>query len=100
MRIENIGTVIAERELDGYDDGAPCKVFVRFGQPFQNESGDSWYCPYSISSPQGERIFYGAGVDSLQALRIAIANVSAELATRYAGFRLKWLNENDLGFSS
>jgi len=100
MSIDNIGTVIAECELDGQDGGAPCKVFVRFGKPFQNENDDSWCCPYSITSPRGERIFYGAGVDSLQALRIALANVSAELTTRYAGFRLKWLNETDLGLFS
>ncbi len=102
MKIENIGTVIAERELDGQENGKPCKVIVRLGKPFLAESGcgSCWYCPYSISSPEGERLFYGAGLDSLQALRIAISMLGSELSTLYADLRLKWAGEDDLGFAS
>jgi hypothetical protein len=97
MKIERIGTIIAERELDGQYNGSLCKVLVRFGKPFQNED-ESWYCPYSVTSPAGERVFYGAGIDSLQALRIAISMVGAELKTVYAELNLKWANGGDLGF--
>jgi hypothetical protein len=104
MKIENIGTVIAERELDGEDNGKPCKVIVRFGKPrrFADEAGDgsSWYCPYSIASPKGERLSYAGGVDSLQALRFAIQKTALELGTSYADLRSKWCGENDLGFGS
>jgi hypothetical protein len=40
MKIENIDTVIAERELEGQDNGKPCKVVVRFGKPIFDQSGD------------------------------------------------------------
>jgi hypothetical protein len=100
MKIEKIGAPIAERELDGQNGGKPCKVVVRFGEPFQDERADSWYCPYSITSPKGERLFYGAGLDSLQALRIAISNVGAELTSVYSDLKLRWADGEDLGFSS
>ena len=38
MKIEKIGTIIAERELDGRYSGKPCKLTVRFGKPFFDES--------------------------------------------------------------
>ncbi|MFI5125609.1 MAG: DUF6968 family protein [Candidatus Acidiferrales bacterium] len=98
MRIEKIETVIAERELDGKRDGSPCKVVVRFGKPVRNEKDGSWCCPYSVISPMGERLFYGAGLDSLQALRIAISNVGAELKTLYSDLKLTWAGDEDLGF--
>jgi len=98
MKIEKIGTVIAERELDGRRNGSPCKVVVRFGKPVRNEKDGSWRCPYSVTSPMGERVFYGAGVDSLQALRIAISNAAAELKTLYSDLNLRWANSEDLGF--
>jgi hypothetical protein len=97
MKIEKIETIIAERELDGRRNGSPCKVFVRFGKPLQSEDA-SWYCPYSVTSPAGERLFYGAGVDSLQAVRSAISNVHAELKTLYSDLELTWVGEEDLGF--
>jgi len=68
MKIEKIGTIFAERELDGRNNGSPCKVVVRLGRPVPNEKDGSWCCPYSVTGPVGERLFYGAGVDSLQAL--------------------------------
>ncbi|MHB8526739.1 MAG: DUF6968 family protein [Candidatus Acidiferrales bacterium] len=97
MKIEKIETVIAEREMDGQYDGSPCKVVVRFGKPFQNEDA-SWYCPYSVTSPASERLFYGVGFDSLQALRIAISNVGAELKTLYSDLKLTRAGDEDLGF--
>ena len=100
MKIESIGVVVAERELEGQGHDKPCKVVVRFGKPVQDEKDGSWYCPYSITSPKGERVFYGAGLDSLQALRIAISNVGAELTTLYSDLDLKWADESDLGFLS
>ena len=100
MRIQNIGTVIAERHLDGVEDGTPCKVVVRLGKPVQNHDDESWYCPYSITTSKSERLFYGAGLDSLQALRIAISMVAAELNTLYSNLQLRWSGEEDLGFAS
>ena len=96
--MEGIGTIIAERYLDGIENGVPCMVLVRFGKPVQKDDDGSWFCPYSITSSKGERLFYGAGLDALQALRIAISMVAAELATRYADLQLRWSGDEDLGF--
>jgi len=98
MKIEKIGTIFAERELDGRNKGSPCKVVVRLGRPVPNEKDGSWCCPYSVTGPVGERLFYGAGVDSLQALRSAISNVGAELKTLYSDLKLTWAGDEDLGF--
>lgn len=100
MRIENIGTVIAERELDGLEDGKPCKITIKFGKPVQLQDDGSWYCPYSITTSNAERLFSGAGLDSLQALRIAISMAGAELATQYPSLQLRWSGDDDLGFGS
>lgn len=100
MKINNIGTVVAERELEGWVDGNPCRIVVRFGKPVRDESDGAWYCPYTIVSPRGERLFYGAGLDSLQALKIAISNAGTELTTLYCDLTLKWAGESDLGFLS
>jgi hypothetical protein len=100
MKVENIGSVIAERQLDGRENGRPCKVVVRFGKPVQDQGDGSWYCPYSVATENGERLFYAAGVDSLQALRIAISMVGSELSTLYSHLELTWGGEGDLGFSS
>jgi hypothetical protein len=100
MKIKDLGTIVAERVLEGQDKGNPCKVIVKIGKPFPDENGEGcWYCPYSIAAGDHERIFYGAGNDSLQALRITISNIGAELSTIYAGLNLTWMGETDLGFS-
>jgi hypothetical protein len=99
-KIRDIGPVIAERHLDGVEDGKPCKVVVRLGKPFPNPDDDSWCCPYSIRTEKSERVFFGAGVDSLQSLRMAISMAGAELTTLFSHLALKWADEDDLGFSS
>jgi hypothetical protein len=97
VEIRSIGAVIAERELDGVEDGKPCKVIVRLGIPFK-ESDGWWICPYSIGSLGGERLRYGAGLDSLQALTLATSMVGAELNALYSDLKLQWAGERDLGF--
>jgi len=96
MKMKEFSAVIAERELDGQFEGKPCKVTIRFGAPQQDESG-SWNCPFSISSPRGELRRYGAGVDSLQALRIALAMAAAQLGALYSDLNLSWDGQDDLG---
>ncbi len=99
MKIADIGVIIAEREIDGYAGDKPCKVVIKIGKPFKEEAdGSCWYCPYSINAPGNDRKFYGAGIDSLQALKLAISNIKAELGSLYSSFRLSWNGETDLGF--
>ena len=46
------------------------------------------------------RELYGARLDSLQALRIAIFKACAELSSVGSDLKLRWADEEDLGFSS
>jgi hypothetical protein len=98
MKIKDLGIVIAERELQGNFNGQPCSIAVKIGKPFMAEDKSWWCCPYSIHTPEEERIFYGAGIDSLQALRIAILNIGAELSTVYSYLKVTWMGETDAGF--
>jgi hypothetical protein len=101
LKIQDIGTMIAERILKGRENGKACTVTIKFGKPFPDEKEeDCWYCPYSISSGSNQRLFYGAGVDSLQALRIAITMAKAELNSKYSHMNLTWMGEQDLGLDN
>jgi len=101
LKIQDIGTTIAERILDGRENDNTCTVTIRFGKPFPDEKEkDCWYCPYSILSGSDQRLFYGAGVDSLQAIRIAISMVKAELNSKYAHMNLTWMGDGDLGLDN
>ena len=100
MKITELGTIIAERELEGHLNEQSCKVTVKIGKPFPDPNDKlCWYCPYSISTPTGEHMLYAAGVDSLQTLRLAIRQIDAELTAFYAELKLTWLGGTDLGFS-
>ena len=100
LKLTNIGALIAERQLEGRENGKECSVIVKIGKPFQDEDNQSsWYCAYSIEVNSTQRLFYAAGVDSLQALRIAISMVETELTTTFRHLDLRWMGENDLGFS-
>jgi hypothetical protein len=100
LDIKELGTIIAERQFAGQENGTPCQIVVRIGKPFPDENQDGcWYCPYSITRASAQRLFYGAGVDSLQALRIAISMVEADLRGRYSDLKLEWMGESDLGLT-
>jgi hypothetical protein len=100
MKLTDIGTVIAERQLEGHENGKACSVTVKIGKPVPDEGGEgSWYCPYSIEAGSTRRLFYGAGVDSLQALRIAISMIETELTSTFRHLNLRWMCESDLGLS-
>jgi hypothetical protein len=98
LKLVDIGTMIAERALEGRENDKRCDVIVRLGMPIEDNQG-AWYCPYSIEAGSTRRLFYGAGVDSLQALRIAISMVEAELTSTFRHLDLKWMGERELGFS-
>jgi Domain of unknown function (DUF6968) len=99
-KCQDIGMPIAERQLEGAENDKMCTVRVKLGKPFPDETDEAyWYCLYSIEVGSTQRIFYGAGVDSPQALRIAIFMIKTEIKNKYAHLNLKWMGESDLGFS-
>ena len=80
MKIE-LGQVIAERQLRDLDRPGVV-VSIRLGLPcvFPDEprNGDH-YCPYQITGAGDERVRYAGGVDSLQALELALLVLPSEL---------------------
>ncbi len=100
MKLENVGTVIAERELSL--DGATA-VRVLIGAPKQRINRDDWYCPYQTDGIGSGRVGISYGVDSVQALVLALSMVGAELycSREYEAGRLSWdcgAVKGDLGF--
>lgn len=100
MKLENIGTVIAQRHLllDGVQS-----VLVRIGMPKRRAGSDDWYCPYQTEGIGSGRIGISYGVDSVQALVLALSMVGAELycSKEYEAGRLGWdcgAVKGDLGF--
>lgn len=97
MKKVELGGVIAERHLEGEHEGRAISVTVRIGTPVPHADG-VWVCPYLISSVIEERTFYAGGVDSVQALYLALHMIAADLRYRYRGQKLRWYGREDLGF--
>lgn len=103
----DVGPVIAGRTFDR-DDG-PVVVSFHHPAPYPDPSHDSdptdppWRCFYTIEFPDGEtKRDYAVGIDSMQALLLAIGG--AEHRLRYVANGtpdlrppVSWLGENDLG---
>lgn len=72
--------LIAERTLEVFDgiDTHPVRIVVQ--KPQQTKFGD-WACEYEIGWPEGPRKFAGHGIDSVQALIIALQMIGTELYT-------------------
>lgn len=78
-----LGTVIAEREYRLVRAGQRGKrVVVRFGSPVPDPSapGTDWMCPYALVVSGKAQVRAVFGVDSLQALELALRLVPTLLA--------------------
>ena len=96
--LEDVGIVIAERELDSAD-GRTVQVLIGQPQPFPEEGGD-YYCPFQITGIGNDMVMHLAGVDSVQALLLALKMIGARLYTSDEGRAgtLTWLEHRNLGF--
>jgi len=80
--------VIAERQLVLRKDDGSIDVTVKIGKPELDDSGENWKCPYEIWFGDTCRAMAMHGVDSMQALQLAIATLDVELEVgvkRYGG---------------
>ena len=100
MELNDVGPVIATRELE--ISTSKRKVTVRLGTPTRFPDGNDYYCPYQVLGLGRDRVFYGAGVDSLQALILALHNIGAELYTSNEAKtgQLTWLDDRNFGIPS
>jgi len=92
-----LGEVIAERELNYNSVNGEQTLIVKLGKPRpDSKPGGDWECPIQI----GEKVKLAFGVDSFQALSMALQLISIDL--RYLKDKqkldLNWLDMDDLGF--
>ena len=70
MYLDNIGEIIALRELyvEGQEPEREIQVLIGKPQPFPDSGG--YYCPFQIVGVGPENIKYAAGVDAIQSLQL------------------------------
>ena len=90
---QTVGTPIAQRILTVGTGGAPQVVSVTLYQP--RASGSDWRCAYEIGWPSKLRRGEAHGVDSVQALLLAMQTIGAELysARPVDANDLQWLEK-------
>jgi hypothetical protein len=96
-----LGDVIAERLIVAVSgDGSRTDVVLRVGKPAPDPlPGGDWGCPWQIAGLGDEAVDVTFGVDSLQALLLAVYAVRVTLAERAdrAAVRLDWFGVPGLG---
>jgi uncharacterized protein DUF6968 len=93
--------VIARRELAALGrDGERRSVEVRLGKPIPSDrGGGEWACEVQIVGLGSERIKEAFGVDSVQAIQLALRLATIDLHSLAAAhaLRLEWLG-GEIGF--
>lgn len=87
--------VLASRELVFRgDDGIELDCTVTIGQPFERAEHE-WVCPYEISLGNDRKTFGIYGVDSMQAVALALKTLDVEIEIRAREVRMTptWLGE-------
>jgi hypothetical protein len=98
---KELGQIIARRIIKT-PDGKTLEVRMGIPRPYDGATGDS-YCPVQIVGALSDRVIETGGVDSFQAIQLALRIVGTNLALlnahEYDG-KLEWLESGDpdLGF--
>ena len=80
LRSEDFGEPVAEAGIRLREaDGTTIPATIRVGKPYEEADGSCWRCPVEVAGYRG-RYADIAGVDSLQALCLALALVRTELS--------------------
>ena len=90
MGLDTIGEVIAIRQLFLVDEPRR-EILVKIGKPQLSEHND-YVCPIQVAGIGEERVFGIYGVDSVQALELAMRSLGSELQrlnTQHQG-RIRW----------
>src|SRR4051794_26889772 len=80
LRAEETHMVIASRILKLRRQGGEIEIPIRVFKPEEGEK-DFWQCTYEIEWPDRKRTMKAAGVDSVQALLLALQLIGTELYT-------------------
>ena len=103
LKLDNVGELIATRTLVLHrDNGSNSEINVLLGKPRQLPDHEDYFCPYQIKGAGDEKVRYSCGVDSFQALHLALSTLGVELEVLNKQFegRLRWESDNggELGF--
>lgn len=86
FKINEIDIVVASREFEiRLEDGRTETYLVRVGMPYERDDGFDWCCPYELGTASSRRLRCAFGIDSIQALELAmkIIKVEIEIWERY-----------------
>jgi hypothetical protein len=100
--LESVGDLVATRTFTFHrEDGTASEVNVLLGKPRQLPDHVDYFCPYQIKGAGDEKVRYSCGVDSFQALHLALSTLGVELGVlnKQFGERLRWeCDDSGLGF--
>ena len=87
--------VIAHRRLVISSPSGDIEVPVRLFQP--EEEDGMWICRYEIDWPNGRKSYFGAGVDGMQALILALQTIGVEIYTSeyHEAGTLRWFEPSE-----
>jgi Domain of unknown function (DUF6968) len=86
-----MATIIATRSLVLQDNDRNVEIPIRIYAPERAKT--DWICRFDIEWPQGRVERWGAGIDAVQSLWIALQMIGAEIYTsrHHESGRLSWL---------
>jgi len=95
MSEHELRTVIARREFECGSE----KVILEIGTPYPVDEGRNWFCPWRISGLGFDKVRRTGGVDSMQALYLAMQSAAADLYSCDVARQqsLRWLDQRNLG---
>lgn len=99
-----LGAVIAQRAVAYTRKGKNYEIQVYIGAPSKRVSVDAgtedWYCPFKISGIGIDGVHVAFGIDSVQALHLALVLVGQTLKNSPPGRagRLSWHGDPNFGF--
>jgi hypothetical protein len=101
VEVTSIGQVIATRIIRNHESGETW--LVKIGLPQQLPDSNDFYCPVQITSNSDQgAVSYSAGIDSVQALQLAMKHLGGLLLrlNEKSKGKLRWEGDEsgDLGF--
>jgi hypothetical protein len=94
MASHNIANIVVERTFTVVG-GKPSVIAVKIGNPKKLSGHDDYKCENQICGLKNNNIKHACGIDSLQALMLALERVGAEIYTYqdHKDGRLRWAGD-------
>ena len=95
MREDELGPVIARRMFDCGENNE----LLEIGAPYLVEGHTDYLCPYRINGLGDGRVHHIGGVDSMQALSLAMRSAAHALSAASArqNDKITWFGQQDFG---